>query len=229
MPENLVELLSDQFFIPLYLLTWIISIIRYRRYFDTPLKYLPMIIIYTFFTELLGYFIKYNNEFLFFSDSRYAWHNVVIYNIYQVVFFLFFYLGYRKILHSKTSKKWIAYGIYICIASYFVNALFMNPLHNRLIYAHIIGSVILIIIIGLYFKESNSEKTPYPVIYNLMQWISVGLLIFYISFPVITILYKLNVNIKIRSYLRPALLTSIVLMYVSFIVGLVIGKRKAFR
>lgn len=84
--EELFKYLTEHFYVPLYLITWVISIFRYRRYFDTPLKYLPMIIIYTFFTELLGVLIKYNNNFQFFSDGRYAWHNVIIYNVYQIVF-----------------------------------------------------------------------------------------------------------------------------------------------
>ena len=106
MSENLIRIFRDHYYIPLYFLTWVISVIRYRRYFDTPLKFFPILIIYTFFTELLGYFIKYNDEFQFFSDARYSWHNVVIFNIYQLVFFLFFFEVYRKLFDDQQMKPW---------------------------------------------------------------------------------------------------------------------------
>ena len=146
-----IDFFLDQFYLPLYLLTWIISLLRYRRFFDTALKYLPILIIYTFFTELLGYFIKYNDEFQFFSDGRYAWHNVIIYNIYQVVFFIFFFEVYRKLVQNPAIKKQIHYLSIFCLLTYVVNAIFLNPLHNQMTYAHIIGSGIMLYILTIYF------------------------------------------------------------------------------
>ena len=122
MPKELIRLLTEHFYIPLYLLTWIIAVFRYKRFFDTPLKYLPMLIIYTFFTELLGYFIKYNDDFLFFSDDRYAWHNVIIYNVYQLIFFLFFYRVYRRTLKKASHRTWVKYGGYLCVLAYVINS-----------------------------------------------------------------------------------------------------------
>jgi len=231
MAENFFNLkfLLDQFYTLLYLLTWIISVLRYRRFYDTPLKYLPMLIIYTFFTELLGYFIKYSNEFLFFSDSRYSWHNVIIYNIYQIVFFLFFFEVYRKVLKNDLNKTMIRYLSIICLISYIINAVVYNPLHNQMTYAHIIGSFMMLYILALYFREKYFEKNGYALKYNLMFWVSSGLTIFYSFFPIISIIYLLDLNIGIQIYFRPLLLTSIALMYGLMIIGLVVGKRKAFR
>ncbi len=228
MPDNLIRFLTDHFYIPLYLITWIISVIRYKRFYDTPLKYLPMLIIYTFFTEVLGYFIKYYNEFVFFSDGRYAWHNVIIYNIYQIVFFIFFFEVYRKVLQSPSLKKQIRYLSFVCVLSYIVNAIVYNPLHQQMTYAHIIGSVMMVYILIIYFREKYVEDTPYPLKFNLMFWLGSGLMIFYTFFPIISIIYLLKLNIGIQIYFRPILLTSIALMYGLIIIGLVIGKRKAF-
>ena len=228
MPDNLIRFLTDHFYIPLYLITWIISVIRYKRFYDTPLKYLPMLIIYTFFTEVLGYFIKYYNEFVFFSDGRYAWHNVIIYNIYQIVFFIFFFEVYRKVLQSQSLKKQIRYLSFVCVLSYIINAIVYNPLHQQMTYAHIIGSGMMVYILIIYFREKYIEDTPYPLKFNLMFWLSSGLTIFYTFFPIILIIYLLKLNIGIQIYFRPILLTSIALMYGLIIIGLVIGKRKAF-
>ncbi len=227
--EELLKYLTEHFYVPLYLITWVISIFRYRRYFDTPLKYLPMIIIYTFFTELLGVLIKYNNNFQFFSDGRYAWHNVIIYNVYQVVFFIFFFEVYRKVAQNKSIKKQIRYLSILCMLSYITNAIIYNPLHNQMTYAHIIGSFMMIYILVLYFREKHLEGLAHPLKFNLMFWISSGLMIFYTLFPIISIIYLLNFDIGIQIYFRPLLLTAIVLMYAFIIIGLIVGKRKAFR
>lgn len=229
MLEGLIDNLIEHFYLPLYLVTWIVAVVRYRTYFDTPLKYLPMIIIYTFFTELLGVLIKYNNNFQFFSDDRYTWHNVIIYNIYQLVFFLFFFEVYRKILKNKISKKIISYFNVVCILSYIVNAFISNPLHNQTTYAHIVGSLMLLFILIQYLREKLKENYAQPLMYNLMFWISIGLLIFYIAFPFILITYLFKVDIWFLVYFRPILLSSIALMYGLIIFGLLIGKRLAFR
>lgn len=224
-----IDFLLNQFYLPLYLLTWIISLLRYKRFFDTAIKYLPILIIYTFFTELLGYFIKYNDEFQFFSDGRYAWHNVIIYNIYQVVFFIFFFEVYRKLVKNPAIKKQIHYLSIFCFLTYVINAIALNPLHNQMTYAHIIGSVIMLYILGIYFREKYLEETLYPLKFNLMFWVSLGLTVFYTFFPLISIISILNLNIEIQIYFRPILLTSIALMYSLIIIGLLAGKRKAFR
>lgn len=229
MPEDFIRIFKDHFYIPIYFLTWLISVIRYKRFYDTPLKYLPMLIIYTFFTELLGYFIKYSNEFLFFSDSRYAWHNVIIFNIYQIIFFLFFFEVYRKVALNKSIKKQIRYLSILCVLSYIANAIIYNPLHNQMTYGHIIGSLMMVYVIIQYFKEKIQEEKTQPLKFNLMFWISSGLMVFYTLFPIISVIYLLDFNIGVQIYFRPLLLTSITLMYGLIILGLLIGKRKAFR
>jgi len=229
MLRELGKYLIEYFYVPLYLIAWIVAVYRYKRYYDTPLKYFPMLIIYTFFTELLGVLVKYNNNFQFFSDDRYAWHNVIIYNVYQLIFFLFFYRVYYKVLKNESAKKLIKYASYLCIFSYVLNSITYNPLHNKLNYAHIVGSLILIVIILFYFKEKRLEKNPQPWRYNLLAWISIGLLVFYVFFPAVLFLGDVNFNINIQFYFRHILLGSIAFMYGCFIIGLLLGKRKAFR
>ncbi len=229
MTQELIEFIKEHFYIPLYLLTWIIAVYRYRRYFDTVLKYLPILIIYTFFTELLGYFIKNHEDFQFFSDGRYDWHNVIIYNVYQIVTFLFFYWVYWKTVKKQFSKEMIKYGAYLCSLSYISNIFFQNPMHEQLKYAHIIGSLVLVFALILYFKEKRLENNPYPQKNNLLYWVSIGLFVFYAFFPFLLLSDYFDISISVQYHLRITLLTFIVLMYFLFIVGLLMGKRKAFR
>ena len=193
------------------------------------MKYLPMLIIYTFFTELLGYFIKFSDEYQFFSDERYNWHNVVIFNIYQMAFFLFFFGVFHKVTKDPRIKKWISMGRVACVLIYLADALWHNPLHQQLTYAHIVVSLMLVVVLVLYFREKHLEENPISLKYNLMFWVSMGLLIFYSIFPLILIAYKLDLNLGAYIYLRPILICLIVSMYSCMITGLLIGKRKAFR
>jgi len=229
MPEDIIKILREHFYIPLYFITWLISVLRYKRFFDTPLQYLPMLIIYTFFTELLGYFIKFSDEYQFFSDERYNWHNVVIFNIYQMVFFLFFLRVYQKTLKDPGTKKWVSWGSIACILIYLANSLWQNPLHEQLSYAHILVSIMLVVVLVLYFREKHREENPISLKYNLMFWVSMGLLIFYSIFPLILIAYKIDLKLGTYIYLRPILICLIVSMYACIITGLLVGKRKAFR
>ncbi len=227
--QEFLKLLWNQIFMVLYLVTWIISVYRYKRFFDTQLKYFPMLVMYTFFTELLGYFIMYNDDFQFFSDGRYRLNNVIIYNLYQLVFFIFFFQVYRRTLKNNLTKKWVYYLSLLCIATYTTNAILVNPLIKQLTYAHIIGSLMLVLTIFFYLKEKKLETNSPSLKHNLMFWVSIGLLAFYITFPIIMTLYKFKLNVGFLIYLRPALVTSIAVMYGFIIFGLLIGQRKAFR
>ncbi|RDY60843.1 hypothetical protein [Flagellimonas nanhaiensis] len=229
MAPEIYDFLKEHYFVPFYLLTWIISVLTYRRYFDTALKYFPMFIAYTFFTELLGYFIKYHEEFQFFSDDRYSWRNIIIYNIYQVVTFLFFYWVYWRVLKSKTYKKWVKYGAVVAMFSYAVSLFFQNPFYVSLYYADVIGSLVLLMCIILYFKEKRMETNPYPQKHNLLFWVSVGTFIFYLLAPYIWLTGYLRYDIWVTYYFWKVLIVLIMIMYSLFIIGLLMGKRKAFR
>ena len=132
-------------------------------------------------------------------------------------------------VQSQSLKKQIRYLSIVCVSAYVINAVVYNPLHRQMTYGHIIGSVMMIYILIIYFREKYVEETPYPLKFNLMFWLSSGLTIFYTFFPIISIIYLLKLNIGIQIYFRPILLTSIALMYGLIIIGLIIGKRKAFR
>ncbi|MEM6863661.1 MAG: hypothetical protein AAF575_00705 [Bacteroidota bacterium] len=229
MNKEYLFFLQDHFYIPLYFFTWAISAFRYKRYFDTALKYLPIFIAYTFFTELLGYFIKHHEEFLFFSDDRYITRNVIIYNAYQIVCFIFFYWVYWKTLRTPRFKNWVKYGAYLSILSQLISGFFQNPFYVHLYYANIIGSLVLVMAIFFYFKEKQSEPNPMPQKYNLLFWISTGLLVFYLFFPFILLLGYVNYSFYAQFNLRTVLLFLIVFMYLCINLGLLIGKRKAFR
>lgn len=230
MVEELYKFITTQYYIPLYFLVWLVAVFRYRSYFDTPVKYFPIYLMYTFLTELLGYFIRYHDAFQFFSDERYKWHNVIIYNIYSVIVFLFFYYIYWKVLKIDKYKNWVRYGAGISMLAYAISLFFQDPLHMNLHYADLIASMILLVSIALYFKEKMDEGSHLlPMKYNLMFWISLGLIAFHSISPFLFLVAYEAPTIWIDYQLRQVLKVLILFMYGTFMLGFIISRRKAFR
>ncbi|MEX0314703.1 MAG: hypothetical protein AB3N18_11040 [Allomuricauda sp.] len=229
MTQEFLNYLQDSYFTPLYLLTWVVAVSTYKRYYDTILKYFPVFIIYTFFTELLGYLVKHTNEFQFFSDSRYAWHNIIIYNIYSVASFTFFYYVYWKILKDENHKKKAKYAAITALFGYLISLFFQNPFHKGLYWADLLASIVLLYMITLYFIEKRKENNYYGMKHNLLFWVSLGLIIFHIFFPFIFIAAYDFPIFYYEYHLHEFLKVLIVIMYLLFIIGFLMGKRKAFR
>ena len=227
--EELYKFISEHYILPFYMIIWLVAMARYNTYFDTPLKYYPMYLMYTFLTELLGYFIKFHDEFQVVSDGEHNWYNVIIYNIYAVISFLFFYYIYWRIVQNKKYKEWIKIGAGICLASYIVSLFFQDPFYSNLYYADLIASMILLVNIGFYFKEKWMEPSSYPMKDNLMFWMSLGLAIFHIFFPFLHIIGYEAPEIWINYNFRDILKILILIMYGSFLLGVLIHKRRAFR
>ena len=225
----MIDFLLSSFYIPIYVIAWIVSIVTYKKYYDTVMRFFPAFIAYTFFTELLGYFIITFDEFSFFEEEKYAWHNVVIYNLYSVVTFMFFYWIYWKLINSNTYKKVIAIVAGCTLISFLVSAIVQDPMHIGLYYADIIASYSLLLSIILYFKEKRKEGASFVQKNNLMFWISIGFFIFYLVFPHLYFVGFEMPEIWIKYNFRTILQLFIIIMYTLFCIGFLYGKRKDFR
>jgi hypothetical protein len=206
-----------------------VAMARYRTYFDTQLKYYPIYLMYTFMTEILGYFIKFHEEFQIVSNNDYDWYNVIIYNIYLTLSYLFFYYIYWKTVKEEKHKKWIRYGAGISLTGYAISLFFQNPFYSDLYYADLLASWVLLFSIWLYLKEKKAEISPYPLRYNLLFWTSAGLAVFQLFFPYLIIIGYEAPNIWITYNFREVLKILILIMYGSFLIGVLIHRRRAFR
>lgn len=221
-------MLEQVHFLLIYGITLLISMITYKKYFNTILKYLPIIIVYTLLNELLGYFIRYTDYFSFFSISEYNKANDIIYNIYDIVFFGFFYYVFWKVLKSKKSKNWILFGSVISLAAYIVSTIFQNPFLVSLYYANAISCWILFCFTLLYFFQLK-EKWDWKIQqHNLMLWISIGLAVFHLFFPFVFTTAYFNYDIWQTYHLQSILKFLIVIMYSFFCVGFILCRQKAF-
>lgn len=227
MLQEFIEFSKEHFNILLYAITLITSIWHYKKYYDTALKYFPIIIAYTFFNELLGYFIRYTDTFAFFSSESY--NNEIIYNLYMLVFFGFFYHIYWILISNKKFKKGIVYISILGLISFAINSYFYNPINWLLYYTWSLASIGLLICIVLYWIDKRENwKWKYER-FNLMTWVSIGLFLFYIFFPIIFIIGYDYVQLFEKLHLRTVLRILIVIMYLLFCIGFVKSHRRAFR
>ena len=229
MLAEFIAAVKDNFFLIGYGIALVISLAYYRRYFDTVLKYFPILIAYTFLNEFLSYIVKQNEQLSFFDDLKYTDITEVIYNIYAIIFFSFFYYVYWRLLSNKKYKNWIVIATGVVLLSYVVSCFYQNPAKTNLFYATAIGSWILVLCILLYFLDKRHHKENMVQPYNLMFWVSLALLIFYAIFPVIYLIGYLDYAIWETYHLRLVLRILIVFMYTLFIVGFLRGRRHSFR
>ena len=188
-----------------------------------------MYIAYTFFTELLGYLILTYKDFSFFADENYHWYNVIIYNIYGIFVLCYFSYIYYSQLQEKTHKKIALYGCIAVFLSFFVSCFFQNPLYTGLYYAKTFQSLLMVILVVLYFKEKLENRNAPPLKNNLMFWVSLGLIIFHTIFPFLYLTGFLKPEIWIAYRFRDILKVLIIISYSQFLIGLLLGRRSAFR
>ncbi len=222
MLRDFLDFFYQNYFLFAYAITLVISLYNYRKYFDTRLKYLPVIIAYTFFNELLGYMIRYYPNFSLFEDLKQSPNNEIIYNIYDVVFFSFFYCLYWKLIVNLVYKKWICSMAILSLCAYVVSCFFQNPIMKFLYYAYAIASWGLIFCIILYFKD---KKHPLQT-YNLAFWVSLGLLVFFSVAPYLLLVGYLDYPTWVKYNFRIVLHVFIILMYTLFSIGFVRSTKK---
>ena len=213
---------------PLYALTLLVALIKYPKYYSSPLKYFPILLMYTFLTELLGYFTKNYEVFHISIFTSIVNHNVFIYNIYNLVFFLYFFYVYWSYIEIKKYKNYILYGGIFYLIISFINLFLQNFKLESQIYSYLAGALIILICIILFFREHRISSKRLDYRYTGIKWISIGLLIFYMGYVPIKASRFYNYINQLNEYVhfRRIHLTLIIIMYVCFMVGFLRMKRK---
>ncbi|WP_343485636.1 hypothetical protein [Allomuricauda sp. d1] len=205
------------------------SLFTYRKFYDTPLRFFPLFIAYTFFNELLGYFILEFEEFSFFEDEAYHWHNIIIYNIYQIIFFFYLFWVYNKLLPKHVHQHIIKISALVYTLSVVISLCFQDPFHSSLFYADSLGCLAILLIIGLHTDKVTNGFSTAANRYNLMVWFNLGMVLFHLYFPLYILMGYLNVGFYLNYHLRPILWVVISIMYLLFTIGFIICRRRAFR
>lgn len=225
--KEFIDFINDNYFLIVYGIAFICSIISYNKYFDTVLKYFPILIAYTLLNEFLGFMIGTSENYAF--SEKYMFANDFIYNIYTLIFFPFFYYCYYKLNSNlKFRKVILLLGISFLIF-FFLNCFFQNPFLKVYYYSIAYASGILVICILLYFLDKRESWNIRIEKKNLMFWISLGLFVFHLLFPIIFLVSFLNFELWIKFKLGAIQKILIVLMYITFSLGFIKSSRRAFR
>lgn len=223
-----LDAIIENAYIPLYGITVAVALFRYRKYFYTPLKYLPILFAYTFFNELLGFLILNNEEFSLFANDRYSFYNMVIYNIYSIFFYLYFLYLYWCYLENTKARTFIRYSAILFLLVVFINPLFQDFMMRSQLYSYLLGGFLLIICSILYLIQLRDPARTFSVSRDLLFWLSLGLLIFYLGYLPIKIIRHSSIinDMEIAIIVRRIHLSLIVIMYSCFIIGFLRMRRR---
>ena len=202
----------------LYVIVLLLAIYKFPDYKDSPLKFLPFILLFTVVTEYLGLFVK-----KVFQDA-----NFVIYNIYYLLYFLFFLYVFLKVIRGKKFKRCIEIGIGLFVIFYLRDLIFTNIYQTSFALSYIVGALVLIFCIILYYIEILQSSQVLIIKNDLLFWISVGLFLFYIGYLPIKILrtwfYEIGEFFLVLLLIQYSLIT---VMYVFFLIGFLWMKKKS--
>ncbi len=224
MEIGILGFLINYYFIVVYGVAMFFSLVRYKFYFDSFLKYLPILIGYTLISEILGGLIAENDHFQIVYLDGYASYNSLILNFFEIIFFLYFFYVFWSVISVPRFKKWIKYGAVLFIICSVVNPFFQDAMLFPQMLGSSVGSIILVMCTILYFKEIKS-KSNIPNHRNLLFWISLGLLLFYSFYPFILTTGYFNYELYQKLYVRQLHYLLIALMYGCFIIGFVLMRR----
>tara|TARA_R110002167_G_scaffold103346_5_gene267398 strand:+ start:266 stop:958 length:693 start_codon:yes stop_codon:yes gene_type:complete len=224
MDDELLSFIEENGFIVCYGIAFVFSILNYKKYFDSILKYLPIVIGYTFLNEILGNIIRQNENFQIVYNDGPPVSNSVFYNIFDIVFFLYFIYIFWNLIASPKYKTIVKYGAIIFLISCVINPFIQNFIILPQIYALTVGSIVLVISILLHFKELYWKKNSGPKSKTLLFWMGIGLLTFYVFYPVIMFIGLYYNNIY-QNGLKPFFYGLIIFMYSCFTIGFIRMRR----
>lgn len=212
---GLLDTILGNSFVVVYAITLVLALLRYRKYYETPLQYFPILLLYTLLNEILGIIVVRYDYFDLSFETTYENYNVVIYSLYNVVFFLYFYYLFWCYAESKNFKKRIfSIGILFCIVA-LSNVFIQDITTEHQILTYLFGGFTLIYM-SIYYVRSKSILMNKK---DILFWICVGLVIFFSGYlPIKLIRYLKIEGINYMSIWRIHMLL-ILVMYSCFIIG----------
>jgi len=203
----------------LYVVVFILAIYKFPLYKETPLQYLPLILLFTVVTEFFGGYIKLYSGF----------SNVILFNIYYLLYFSFFFYVFMKVIEEKRFKNYIK----ICIGVFwliYISDLFLTDImQESFTRAYIAGAGGLIFCIILYYITILQSSLVLIIKNDLLFWISVGLFLFFIGYIPIKIIKSWFFSVQIEGFFLLLLIIQfslIIVMYSFFLIGFLWMKRR---
>jgi len=159
-----------------------------------------------------------------FSESEWK---PLIYNLLSIITFSgYSYIFFRHISDNKYKEI-----IKVCTIGYlisvFANCLCVSIFHDSHQISYIVGGINMIIFPVMYFISILNNSKTLTIKRDLVFWISIGLLLFYVGYlPIKLSRFYFSITINPFLILQKVQLLLIVIMNFCFILGLVWMKKK---
>ncbi|SDE52113.1 hypothetical protein SAMN05421636_105368 [Pricia antarctica] len=229
MEESLMRTILEMGYIPLYAITLAVALWRYPNYFDTPLRFVPILFLYTFLNELLGaLIISDENIALIFSDLA---DNSIIYNLYTIISYLYYYYVFWSFSKDHSFLRNIRYAALIFLTSCIINVFLQSFASDSQTLTYLVGGCFLLYCTISYLRYFISLPQQFIIKQNFLFWMSLGLTLFYIGYLPIKIFwfFKFIYGFSESPWIRSIHLILIFAMYILFIVGFIRMRRPLSR
>lgn len=198
-------------------IAFIASLVFYRKYNFTALRYLPFILGYIFLTEMFG-------EYLYYDVLGF---NAIFFNISNTCFFIFFFYVFYNFLEKRNYRKLIKILSLGFLFAVLIDFYLQDIIREPFLYSYIIGGICIIICVVLYFLEMLNSSRVLHMKQDLLFWFGVGLLLFFVGYIPIKIsrlfFTTADNSFKFLTIIHRFL---IVILYGCFTLGLVWKKAK---
>jgi hypothetical protein len=215
--ETLLNILQSTH-MPMYAIVFVVSLIKFPLYKNTPLRILPLILLLTLVTESLGGLI----------NKIYGPPNIIVFNIYYFLYFTMFFYLFMKVIEVDKFKKLIKIGILVFWIFYLSDLILTDIVNESFTRSYIAGAGILIFSITLYYISILQSSLVLVIKNDLLFWISVGLFLFYIGYLPIKIIrsWFLQLN-DFFNILLTIQFSLIIVMYGCFLIGFLWMKKRS--
>lgn len=224
---RIFDIFLENAYLPIYAITVIVALWRFPRYYDTVFKYLPVLLTYTFLNEVLGNIIKYFDEYDFVFKDLLTYNNWVIYNIYDIIFYVYFIYVYWLSTKKEYARKIILTGGILYLIAAVVNPFLTDFLTRFQMISYFTGASVLIASIFIYLNYHKQKTGSVFNSRNLLSWISAGILVFLMGYIPLIILGHLEIVPRADfQIIRRIHLLLILTMYSCFILGFIRMSKK---
>ena len=204
--ETAFEILKT-IFSALYIIVFVVAVIKLPRYKETPLKYFPLVLLFTIVAEFTG---KY-----------YPTPNIIVFNIYYFFYFSLLFYIFMKTIDEEKFKNYIKAGIVIYLVFYVRDLIFLDINTKSFTPSYVAGAGVLVYCIILYYIGILQSSKVLIVKNDLLFWVSVGLFLFYTGYLPIKIIretWAIEKN-EFFSILMVIQFVLIIVMYLFFLTG----------
>lgn len=208
-------------YISLYLVVLVIAIIvgfmTAKKSNPSYLKYFPLFLLIIFSVEISGLIV-----------NLLGYQNIMIYN-FSTVFEISFYAYYfSQIIRTNSKLLNIKLQTLVLASVCLINIVFYQGIRNFHTYTYTLGSVYLVMLGVLYFRQILHSNSKVNFLYQPSFWITVGIVFFYVSSFTITgtMNYISTLPVNLKKSLQNVYLNLNSVYYGTFIIAFLCTIRK---